>query len=402
MTQKVTNAAPVFVDSAAGAPRVQFSVGEDGFVSQATVSGAFDDKGNNDLHLVSIYWGDGVAMEDIPLVQGDRSFSITRLVGLGANLTADAMYPVVIEIHDDDGGVDGQTLGGTLCGCEDTEDEETSGGSLLVLSDAWSNESALGAPQQQPGAAVTTFNYLQAPSQANLHVSGFDFSWIMGFNQAAIGLVGYQKVEYTLDGFDNSGRLVHQAKLLAIDLIPMTGEASFNDRQFQDALNALAYLWFANDGVCRFDLRARGDFRLVPANGILVASATGARNYQPATDRFGMVLAITTVDGAVFASTSLTGPPGGGGLIQGLPLWDVVLFTGTATYRAVWHQHVSTTAKRNLIGDPNFTIRGYLNWPQQTSGAAGAVGLPTFPEKPTFDGPTPWIDVRAKVTRSDL
>jgi hypothetical protein len=227
----------------------------------------------------------------------------------------------------------------------------------------------------------------------------------MDWNAAASGLVFFQKVEYTIKGFDKAGALVHTGTFLAFDIVPLGAAPSITDTQDTMGIQAILDTWVTKDKVCSFTFQRTGDARIAPASAITIVAPNGTtRPYNPATDPSGMVFHVFKIDGVIITEGGETVIPGGGGTVSTPNIGKSVRFTGTAAYRAVWDEDVKTAVKWrwNILDGwyPDYNIKGSITWRQGVGGAAGAVGLPIFPEKPTFDVPTPWIDVTATTTRN--
>lgn len=70
----------------------------------ATLSGTFEDPGSLDTHTVEVDWGDGTAVQIVPLTPGDRSFTLGHPY-LDDNPTGTPQdnYAIKVRVRDDDG-----------------------------------------------------------------------------------------------------------------------------------------------------------------------------------------------------------------------------------------------------------------------------------------------------------
>lgn len=69
------------------------------------LAGSFEDPGTQDAHLVEIDWGDGSALDVLPIAAGERLFAAThRYLDDNPSRTASDAYAVSVRLIDDDGG----------------------------------------------------------------------------------------------------------------------------------------------------------------------------------------------------------------------------------------------------------------------------------------------------------
>jgi hypothetical protein len=412
----INNVAPAIVDDPENpedGPVVDFVRDAEGDVLSATLSGSFVDPGLPDGHRLSVMWGDELSPTASDLALGSRTFTVTRNFD-DPVADSDTLFPIVINISDDDLGSTAYILHKAPCDCGG---DDIGGGSQTPVSapappaEAMADDGEGGEVNpNQPVVAATSFQYVTAPAAATLYPMGFQFQWEMHFNEAARNLVAHQRVEYTLTAFDKAGVAVHTATLDLRDLAAASDgnlqhPPFFFDTQdmTQGPLAGLINNWVTNDKVCSLTFVRRGDMRLVDPAGIQVVINGVTRAYDPAIDPSGMVYALFTVDGVAEDEYSVTFPPGGGPPTTGPKIFDTIRFIGNARYRAVWEERVDTTvAWIGIYGfrDPQYTMKGSIIWKSNVGGAAGAAGLAVFPEKAAFDVPQPWIDVTATKIRT--
>ena len=219
----------------------------------------------------------------------------------------------------------------------------------------------------------------------------------MVFDNAAANLIGYQKVEYTLQGFNKNGGVVHTATYTAVDLMRLQPPGSpippnFGDMQDTMGIQLRLDDWVVKNGVCSFVFKRTGDMRLTPASGVHIVRNGVPTPYSPPADMEGMVFSVFVIDGVVILSGSVTRPGGP----MGPNIGEAVRFLGPAQYRAVWNETVNTTVKwRGFPGlrSPEYTNVGSIKWMSGiVSGAGGTGGVIVFPEKPQI---APNIDITA-------
>ena len=75
-------------------------------------------------------------------------------------------------------------------------------------------------PPAQGGVSATSLDYPTAPSAATLRPQGFDFKWLIQFNNAAQSLNVFQRVEWWLEAFDADNNVLHSATGIAFEPCP--------------------------------------------------------------------------------------------------------------------------------------------------------------------------------------
>ena len=103
---EVYNVPPQFESNSHGLvePAFTFEFDDEGvYLKNAIVAGSFKDVGTKDFHEVKITWGDGVVTPEV-LGPGVTTYAITRNFGIPGRDDFESIFPIEVEVFDDDKG----------------------------------------------------------------------------------------------------------------------------------------------------------------------------------------------------------------------------------------------------------------------------------------------------------
>jgi hypothetical protein len=261
------------------------------------------------------------------------------------------------------------------------------------------------SPAVAPATATisaTAFSYSKDPNVANMKPWGFIFTWAVAFNPSAAGKIFYQKIHTRVELKDSAGTVLHWIDSVIVDLSVITLTPYgyvIGDRQDASAFEEKIVNWVFNDRrVCTITFSRHGDARLVDAVNVNPIGPDGVVPYDPAKHGTGIAdRHYRDSDGADTHSSSMTplgsSPATTTPISGGVQLFEDFGQVGNASYRIVWWDKVNSDISRpsrlNPFGDTEVTKRGRLKFENVIGGAAGAAGLPVFPDKPTLNPTVP-------------